>query len=268
MAGRYAADAAAPAGAGTVLLVVLALLAPPAWRAWQRATPSPPPARVDPARAWRDAQARAAAAFFFFFFFRAHPRCRPARPRVCHAAHLAGGLAGLDHAVRALPAGRIELGLFRALCQDLAPDATNRALAQHLPATVRPSFSTLDDAQLLWRVAGRTGTLRLEILRDAARTDLDFASTLQAIRPAFARIALGAPAALAVSPPRDESGRPLPPPDDLPRMRQRNVVLQGPAALLRLVRQPACGRIMDGHRPGTAWRPPFGHCPQPLDGTA
>ncbi|AOB30724.1 hypothetical protein AKI39_08485 [Bordetella sp. H567] len=248
---------------GTVLLVVLALLAPPAWRAWQRAIPSPSPARVDPAQAWRDALARAVASV---------------------RIHDADQLGRVFGTLRTLPVALQGWAMQSARCRPdgaawacsarytrTAPGATNRALAQHLPATVRPSFTTLDEAHLLWRVEGRARTLRPEILRDAAQTDIDFASTLQAIRPAFARIALGVPAALAVSPPRDESGSPLPAPADLPRMRQRNVVLQGPLRSFALFASPravaswtAIGLELHGDR-----RPDIAHSPlmAQLEGT-
>ncbi|OZI59819.1 type 4b pilus protein PilO2 [Bordetella genomosp. 11] len=215
---------------GSVLLIVLALLGPPAWRAWQRAMPAAEPARIDAAQAWRDALSRATASV---------------------RIHDADELARVFATLRTLPVALRGWTMRSARCRPeeagwacfaryarTAPDATNRALASQLPTTVRASFVTLNEAQLHWRVAGSAGTLSPDDLSQPARTDLDFASTLQAIGPAFARIALGAPAVLAVAPPRDERGAALPAPADLPRMRQRNVVLQGPLRSFALFARP------------------------------
>jgi hypothetical protein len=119
-----------------------------------------------------------------------------------------------------------------------APDATNHALARTVPEAARTVFPTLDEAEILWSLAGQAGSLQPDRLPDARRTDLVFTSALQAIRPAFARISLGAPTAVAVVPPRDEQGQPLPAPADLTRMRRRNVVMHGPLRSFALFAQP------------------------------
>jgi hypothetical protein len=216
---------------GTALLIVLALLLPPAWRAWQGGTSARSgPARVDAAQAWRDALARTTGAV-----------------RIHDPAQLGRVFAML----RALPRAFQGWNMRSARCRPdggdwacsaryarAAPDATNRALAERLPEAARAVFISLEEADVLWRVAGRAPTLRPEILPDTSHTDLVFASALQAIRPAFSRIALGAPATLPIVPPRDERGSPLPEPADLPRMRQRNVVLHGPLRSFALFARP------------------------------
>jgi hypothetical protein len=248
---------------GTALLLLLALLAPPAWRAWQRVTPAPSDARVDAARAWRNAFDTAAAAV---------------------RIHDPDQLGRVFVALRALPTALQGWTMQSARCRPDGPDwycnaryartsadATNRALAEHLPAAARAVFVSLDEAQIVWRVAGRAGALQPDAVPDWMQTDLDFASTLQAIRPAFARIALGAPAAFAVTPPRDDRGSPLPAPPDLPRMRQRNVVLHGPLRSFALFARPsaiaswtAIALEMHGDR-----RPDIAHSPlmAQLEGT-
>ncbi|ANN71438.1 type 4b pilus protein PilO2 [Bordetella bronchialis] len=214
---------------GAALLVVLAVLAPPAWRAWQRLGTPPVAASPDPARAWHEALAKATAAV-----------------RIHDASQLGRVFATL----RALPTALQGWSMRSARCRPhggdwacdaryarTAPDATNRALAEHLPAAIRPAFVTLDEATLSWRVTGAAGTLRPEGLPDPARTDIEFASMLQSIRPAFARVALGAPAALPVAAPRDAHGNPLPAPPDMPRLRKRPLVVHGPLRSFALFTQ-------------------------------
>jgi hypothetical protein len=216
---------------GTVLLIVLAVLLPPAWRSWRSAAPSrASSARIDPAQAWRDAQARAVAAVHI---------------------HDAEQLGQVFATLRTLPRTFLGWNMRSAHCRPdghdwtctaryarTAADATNRTLAERLPQAARAVFVSLDDADISWRVKGTRQALRPEVLPDKSQTDLRFASALQAIRPAFSRIVLGAPSALPIVPPRDEKGTPLPAPADLPRMRRRNVVLHGPLRSFALIARP------------------------------
>ncbi|ANN78662.1 type 4b pilus protein PilO2 [Bordetella flabilis] len=216
---------------GVILLLALALLLPPAWRAWQRGPGAPPPpVAVDPARAWHDALSRAAATIHI---------------------HDAGQLGRVFQILRQLPTALQDWTLQWARCRPdgsgwacharygrTTPHATNQALAERLPASVRALFASLDEADVLWQVTGVTHALQPAALPHMSQTDLRFASVLQAIRPAFARIALGAPAAFAVAPPRDPQGRPLPAPPDLPRLRSRPIVLEGPLRSFALLAQP------------------------------
>ncbi|CAM3709938.1 Type 4b pilus protein PilO2 [Bordetella sputigena] len=215
---------------GTVLLLLIALLVPPAWRAWHDHAQARTARPVDPAQAWRDALDRATATV---------------------RIHDARQLGQIFATLKTLPVALRGWTMRSARCRPdgaewscaarydrTAADATNRALAEHVPAGVRVVFTSLGEAQLLWRIPGRAVALRPDILGDSARTDLDFASALQTISPAFSRVALGAPAAFVVPPPRDEHGGPLPPPADLPRVRQRNVVLHGPLRSFALFASP------------------------------
>jgi hypothetical protein len=216
---------------GAILLLALALLLPPAWRAWQRGAAAPPPrAAVDPAQAWHDALSRAAAAI---------------------PVHDARQLGRVFQTLRQLPTSLQDWTLRSARCRPdgggwacharygrATPRATNQALAERLPASVRVVFASLDEADVLWRVAGVAQALQPRALPHMSETDLQFASVLQAIRPAFARIALGGAAAFAVAPPSDPQGRPLPAPADLPRLRTRSIVVDGPLRSFALLAQP------------------------------
>ncbi|ARP80990.1 hypothetical protein CAL12_09145 [Bordetella genomosp. 8] len=215
---------------GTLLLLVMALLVPPAWRAWHDRPRTRTTQPVDATQAWHDAWAKAAAAV------RVHDT-RQLGQVFASLRTLPTGLGGWTmRSARYRPDG-VDWSC-AARYGRTGADATNRALADHVPAGVRLVFVSLDEAQLLWRMAGRAERLRLDGLGGPAATDLDFASTLQAISPAFTRVVLGAPAAFTVPPPRDAHGSPLPPPTDLPRVRQRNVVLQGPLRSFALFASP------------------------------
>jgi hypothetical protein len=216
---------------GAVLLVALALLAPPMWRAWHRSAAARPPSNaVDTDQAWQDALAHAAASVHI---------------------HDALQLGRLFEALRGLPMAVQGWMLESARCQPedaawtcsaryarVGADATNQTLSQALPRSVRPVFSSLDEAHIVWRVPGHRQALQPTALPRASQTDLVFGSALQTIRPAFARIALGPTAALPVPPPRDERGTPLPAPSDLPQLQRRNVVLEGPLRSFALFAHP------------------------------
>jgi hypothetical protein len=218
---------------GAALLLMLALLVSAGLKhGWPDAQRKPAgTATIDPSMAWHLAIARAAAA------------TRVHQPE--QLGEVFGALKQLPTAVRgwALSSARC-----RPQAQDWAcsasyarvgPHATNQELAAAIPGYARPVFRDLEQAQVAWRMPGTSAPLEPAALAGVQSTDIILASSLQRIRPAFARIGLGDPSALAVPAPRDEQGRPLPPPPDLPRIRLRNVTLQGPLRSFALFAQPA-----------------------------
>lgn len=216
---------------GAALLIILALVLPPAWRAWNGvADVAPAAALPDAAQAWRDAVDRAASAV------RVHD------PRE---------LARIFATLRRLPTRLQGWSLRSARCRPQSMDwscvaryartgplATNRTLANQVPSPARAAFVSLDEAEITWRVPGHGAPLHPDSVPAAGHTELVVASLLQAVRAAFARVALGAPAPLPVVAPRDPHGAMLPPPADLPRVNRRDIVLHGPLRSFALIADP------------------------------
>jgi hypothetical protein len=218
---------------GTAVLLLLALLMSAGLKhGWPHTRRAPAGvATIDPALAWHLAVAQAATA-----------------TRV----HQPGQLGRVFGALKQLPTAVRGWTLRSARCrpqaQDWAcsasygrvgPHATNQELAAAVPAYARPVFRDLEQAEVAWRMPGTSTVLEPAALASAQSTDVILASALQRIRPAFVQIGLGDPSALSVPAPRDKQGRPLPPPPDLPRIRLRNVTLQGPLRSFALFAQPS-----------------------------
>jgi hypothetical protein len=207
---------------GSALLLVLALLASvlakQGWPDAQRRHAAV--ADIPPAVAWRAAVEKAAAA------------ARVHRPE--QLGSVFGALKQLPTAVRgwALRSARCRPQAADWNCSAsyarIGPQATNQDLAVAVPTYAQPVFRGIEQAEIAWRVPLAFTALQPDALGGAGDTDLVFASALQRIQPAFVRIGLGDPAAFPVTPPLDAQGRALPPPPDLPRIRLRQVDLQGP----------------------------------------
>jgi len=107
-------------------------------------------------------------------------------------------------------------------------DAANDTLAAAVPAGWRLRFQPLDGAELRWDLPVLGRTLEWARLAAPKDTDLRFASALQRVRPAFARIELGASRPAAFSLPQDPRGKSVPRPAGMPLPQVRTLELQGP----------------------------------------
>jgi hypothetical protein len=152
-----------------------------------------------------------------------HSRCRPAMTGWSCSAHY-----GREH-----------------------PQASNRALAAALPQDRRPEFHDLELASVSWAIAAEPAGMALRSLPSARRVELEFASALQRLKPIFVRIALGPPVALSLPAPLGADGRPLPPSPDVPRIRTRKLLLQGPLRSFALWADAAGPGVVGANR--TSW---------------
>lgn len=189
---------------------------------------------VDPVEAWRQALQGAASAL---------------------VVHTGSDTAAVLHGLRRLPLGLRGWALRRAVCEASqdgwtcsasylrrSRGASNAGLAQALPPGWQASFKPLDEAVLAWRVPAGGSRLDPQAVPSALFTDTDYASRLQAVRPAFIQIGLGAAMPLAVPMPRDERGVPLARPASLPELQRRPISVHGPLrSLALLARQPPPG---------------------------
>ncbi|MGB6241812.1 MAG: hypothetical protein WBF69_04945 [Castellaniella sp.] len=136
----------------------------------------------------------------------------------------------------------------------LAAQADNRGLLRAAPTAWRLDFPTLDRAQAAWTLplAGQPADpARLPASRLVAR---DWASALQAVLPAFTALRMDAPQAVQVPPPRDEQGRAVAPPPDLPRLASRLLKVEGPLRsgelLAPLSQSVSWHKVSLSHAPG------------------
>lgn len=176
--------------------------------------------RVDPLSAWQQALGRAAGAL---------------------PVHTEQDAAAVLGSLRRLPLALRGWSLRRAAC-DAAPGgwscsasylraartASNDGLARALPPGWQASFRPLDEAVLAWRVPAGGAGLDPAQAPSARQTDIAYASRLQALQPAFARIGLGQAQPIAVPAPGDDRGAPLPRPAGLPELQSRPLSVQGP----------------------------------------
>jgi hypothetical protein len=206
---------------GGVGLIALVLSLPLLWHLWRGEPPlQQDGGPLDAAQAWRHAVATAT------------------KPIALHKPKL---LSRIFDALKALPLVLNGWSLRTAQCRfqgerwfcrasyaRTSPDATNARFIAKLPTTVQVHFNNLDEADITWSVISAVQPLDPTILAPAAHTDQVFASALQRVQPMFSRIALGTPTHLSILPPRDEQGRWLPAPQDLPRIQQRTISVAGP----------------------------------------
>lgn len=106
--------------------------------------------------------------------------------------------------------------------------ADNRALLQDAPAGWQLDFPSLDIARAAWTLSlpGRQADPRH--LPRAGLLARDWASSLQAVLPAFASLRLDTARPLAVPAPHDAQGRELPRPEDFPSLFVRTLRVEGP----------------------------------------
>ncbi len=121
------------------------------------------------------------------------------------------------------------------------PLATNHGLYALVPAGWRVSFKPLEEATLAWHMASRPIPLADMTLPSSLHVDTQVAGGLQGLRPAFASVALSAPAPLQPRMPaasRADASRVHTPHQDMPIIRRRTLVLYGPLRSMALMPGP------------------------------
>ncbi|MFW7343645.1 hypothetical protein V0R37_19130 [Pollutimonas sp. H1-120] len=204
-----------------VLVLVLALLLPAAWRVLlpDRAEAGAH-LRKDPTQAWRDAIAHSA------------------QGRYVHGAR---GSRMLLETFYALPVNIRGWRLRQAECVPQAvqwqcqaryerqePDASNRSFLEKIRPEWKVEFTSLDHASAIWRTASGGVPLAHQRLADSKANERHFFSALQGLRAGFADVQVGKTRPLPIPVPMDEQGRPIPRPAQLLAYSSRSVQLSGP----------------------------------------
>lgn len=223
-------------------LLLLTILGGQYW-ATSRATPVP---RADARHAWQAALQRAMAA----------------RP-----VHGKQGTRHLLAAVQAQPvrvAGwvletmRCQLGSQHWQCASdyrrVAPQANNQGLMQEAPTGWRLDFPSLDTARAQWSPMVSSQVPAPQDLPAAQLLARRWASSLQAVLPAFTSVQLKPPQPLVLLAPRDVQGQLIPQPADLPVVRVRPLSVRGPLRsadlLAPLAQAVSWQKLVLSHAPG------------------
>jgi hypothetical protein len=106
--------------------------------------------------------------------------------------------------------------------------ADNRGLLAAAPADWQLDFPSIDRARTRWALTPAAMPVQLDKLSANGMLARDWVSALQGILPAFSKIQVEPPRALAIPVPRDTQGRELPRPADLPALATRALQVQGP----------------------------------------
>lgn len=106
--------------------------------------------------------------------------------------------------------------------------ADNAGLLAKAPQGWRFDFPSIDRAQATWVLPAPVLPLAQQHIDDAQHNQRYLHSSWQGIRPAFNKIEVGPALPVAIEPPQDKQGRPLPRPVDLRRYARRQVVFEGP----------------------------------------
>jgi hypothetical protein len=204
-----------------LLALAIVLLAPRFWHTFQSVRKTPVAIDlVDPVQAWQEAIARVS------------------RNTVIHGIE---GTRSIVRSLHELPVYLAGWALTQATCTaDQSAwrcqarydrrhrDASNAGLLAGAPKGWMVEFNSIDQAQPVWQLGSAGSALAGSDLENTAHNERGLFSSLQMIKPAFARIELGRSQALNVQPPRDQHGKAIPKPAGLPLIRTRAVHISGP----------------------------------------
>lgn len=204
-----------------LMTLVLALLLPRLWDAFNRPAHGPPAAKpVDARLAWKQAVARSA------------------HQRVVHGSK---GYAALLENLYRLPATIGGWKLLRAECAPAGqqwqchaqyerwrPGANNDTFISGLPEDWQADFISLEQARVAWRAAEFGVPLQGLQLSSATDNDRQLLSRLQSLAPAFTHLNVGTSRPLALVPPADHDGTPVARPPGVPIYLSRALRLAGP----------------------------------------
>ena len=204
-----------------LLSLAIVLLAPRFWHIFQSVQKSPVAVdSIDPVQAWQEAIARVN------------------RNTMIHGVD---GTRSVLRSLHGLPVYLAGWTLVQATCtahhsvwhcqaryDRRLMDASNEGFLAGAPEGWTVQFGSIDQARPVWQLGSVGLALTGSDLENTAHNERSLFSSLQMIKPAFSRMELGKSQEMNVNAPRDQHGKAIPKPANLPLVKTRSVHIAGP----------------------------------------